>query len=79
METAFGLQTGVELFSRVKWLAIGFEGILWKEIPAAISVNLLQWGVRTFGDRELSTSLTLLRIQFLWVDMEVYFVGGAND
>ena len=79
METVFGLQTGVELYADVKWLAIGFEVILWKEAPSLLSVNLLQWGQRHFGDRELSRSLTPLRIQFMWLDLEIYFVGGAND
>ena len=78
METALGLQSGVELFSKKKWLAIGTEIILWKDIPSAFTLNLLQWGVRSFGDRELSRSLTIFRIQLLWVDWEIYFVGGEN-
>ena len=81
METAFGLQTGVELLSKrwKKWLAISTEFIFWKDIPSALTLNILQWGVRTFPDRELSRSLTIFRINILWLDWEIYFVGGENE
>ncbi len=79
METIFGLQTGVDLYSKVKWLSVAFEVIIWKAVPSLLSVNLFQWGVRTFMNKEMSTSLTVLRIQFMWIDVEIYFVGGVND
>lgn len=80
METAFGIQTGIELLGkkRKRWLAISSEFIFWKEIPSAFTLNLLQWGVRVFGERELSRSLTIFRINILWFDWEAYFVGGIN-
>ena len=80
METAFGIQTGIELLGRKwkRWLAVSSEFILWKEIPSAFTFNLLQWGVRTFAERELSRSLTVFRINILWFDWEVFFVGGEN-
>lgn len=81
METAFGIQTGIELLGRERkhWLAVSSEFIFWKEIPSAFTFNLLQWGVRVFGERELSRSLTIFRIQLLWLDWEVFFVGGENE
>ena len=79
METSFGLQTGAELFANENWLALALEIIWWKEIPSLLSINLMQWGQRNFGERELSRSMTVIRIQFMWFDFEVYFVGGVND
>ncbi len=79
METIFGAQIGAELFAKKKWLALSTEVIVWKAVPSLLTLNLFQWGMRTFGDRDLSTSLTLFRIQFMWLDWEIYFVGGIND
>jgi len=76
METIFGLQTGVKLVANV---AIAFEVIIWKEAPSLLSINLFQWGQRRFGGGELNRSLTPLRVQFMWLDLELYFVGGVND
>ena len=79
MDTALGLQTGIELYAKKNWLAISTEFIVWKTIPSAIHLSLLSWGMREFVPRPRSTSFTLFRIGILWFDWEVYLVGGEND
>ena len=79
METALGLQTGVELYAKKKWLAISTEFIVWRVIPSAFHLSFLSWGKRAFPPRPQSTAFTLFRIGVLWLDWEVYLVGGEND
>ena len=76
METISGLQIGAELFAGV---AVAFEIIIWKEVPSLLSVNLFQWGQRSFNHGDLQRSLTPLRVQFMWLDLEVYIVRGVDD
>ena len=79
METAVGLQTGIELYAKKKWLAISTEFIIWKSIPAALLLTFFSWGMREFPSRPRATSFTLFRINILWLDWEVYFIGGDNN
>ncbi len=79
METIFGAQIGADLYAKKRWLALATEFILWKNIPSLFSLNLMQWGERHFGEHALSRSMTVIRIQFMWLDWEIYFVGGEND
>ena len=79
METALGLQTGVELYAKKKWLAISSEFIIWRAIPSAFHLSLLSWGIRVFPSRPQSTAFTLFRLGILWFDWEVYLVGGKNE
>ncbi len=79
MDTALGFQTGLELYAKEKWLAISTEFIWWKEIPGAINLQLLQWGARTYPPREQARAFIIFRINILWFDWEVYFVGGKDE
>ena len=60
------------------WVGLGFELILWSEIPAILSFEFFGWNKRSFQsvDNEVS-ALTILRIQFLLLDIELYITGGS--
>ncbi len=70
------LQPVLALFGR--WAGMGIELVLWRNIPALIAIEFIGWEQRELLNEKIDV-LTVFHIQFLWLDFEVYLMGGIYE
>jgi hypothetical protein len=60
------------------WFGLGAEVVWWKEIPALFALEIFGWEGRDFRGVEVQ-ALTVLRVKFLYLDIEIFFTGGRRE
>ncbi len=60
------------------WFGLGLEVLWWRSIPSLFAFELFGWEEREFHLVEKDV-LTLVRIKFLYLDLEFFITGGKRE